>query len=132
MKPKILQNPLLEPSWGLLEPSWGLLGASWAPLGPIFKKTHFFGPQLGRQNPAKIAKKRRKKRTCFEIRFLSNFHRFCIDFGLSKPSFLTQIWLQNEKRLFCKNCAPVQAGARISRFRGVQNQQRIAKKSIQQ
>ena len=63
--------------------------------------------------------------------FFFDFLRFCMDLGPSKPQFLDQIWLQNEKRRFCKNCAPVQAGALKSRIRGVQNQQKIKEKSMQ-
>ena len=61
IKPEILQNPLLEPSWRLLEPSWGLLGPSWAPLGPVLQQnlgeTCFGSLNLG----AKIHQKLHKK-----------------------------------------------------------------------
>ena len=86
LESKILQNPLLEPSWGLLEPSWGslggLLGACWAHLEKNLKKPTLFGPNLGAKIQQKLPKKQCNKWTCFEIRFLIEFssilHRFWI------------------------------------------------------
>ena len=55
---------LLGRSWALLGRSWALLGTSWTPpgrlLGATWKKSRCYplvGPQLGGQNPAKLAPK---------------------------------------------------------------------------
>ena len=97
MKAKISQNHLLEASWNLLGPSWGLLGASWAQLGHILKKTFKKPPPLEANLGAKINNKSKKidVRKAFVLRyvFLSDFHRFCIVFGPSKPPFFDNVWL---------------------------------------
>ena len=86
IKPEIVQNPLLEPSWRLLEPSWGLLGPSWAPPGPVLQQnlgeTCFGSLNSGAKIHHKLQKSDVKKghvlRYVFLIEISSILHRFWI------------------------------------------------------
>ena len=78
------QNPSKSSLGALLGALGTLLGASWAPLGPIFKKnlkvTWFLDLNLGGKIQQKLQKNDVKKGHVLRYVFLSNFHRFCIDF----------------------------------------------------
>ena len=66
-------------------------------LGHILKKTFKKKPPLEANLGAKISNKSKKidVRKAFVLRyvFLSDFHRFCVVFGPSKPPFFDNVWL---------------------------------------
>ena len=133
---------LLGRSWNALGRSWGalgaLLGCSWGHAGPILpknpknhEKTTKFGLNLGGKMEPKSLKIDVKSQHVFRHVFFTIFFDFSLILEVEFQWFFDGFLDLKRKRRFCKNWAPVQAGARFLRFRRKKNHQKINQKSMQ-